>query len=161
IRFVVAGSILLIPTFMMGATLPALAEYFARRDGRRIAPEWLYTLNLLGAVAGTALAGFALMPAFGVWGTIATGATLNLGGAARVLPLPASAPRADGERDEEIAERAASRGRRDDEDDEEAPEPLSPLLIASAFASGLLSLATQVAWNRVLVLVVGSTTYAF
>jgi spermidine synthase len=98
IRFVVAGAILLVPTFMMGATLPALAEYFARRDGRRLAPEWLYTLNLLGAVAGTALAGFVLMPGLGVWGTIITGVTLNLGVAGLVLTLPRSPTAAEDDR---------------------------------------------------------------
>ena len=34
-------------------------------------------------------------------------------------------------------------------------------LLAAALVSGLTSLATQVVWMRVLVLIVGSTTYAF
>src|SRR5207302_9507526 len=43
---------------------------------------------------------------------------------------------------------------------EAAPLP-GALFLTAAFVSGFLSLATQVAWTRVLVLVVGSTTYAF
>src|SRR5262249_56196872 len=35
------------------------------------------------------------------------------------------------------------------------------LLVTAAFVSGFASLATQVAWTRILVLVIGSTTYAF
>jgi hypothetical protein len=41
LRLLVAGSILLVPTVLMGATLPVLAEYLARREGRRLPPSWL------------------------------------------------------------------------------------------------------------------------
>jgi spermidine synthase len=158
LRFVAAGAVLLVPTFMMGATLPALAEYLARREGRHLAPEWLYTLNLLGAVLGTAIAGFVLMPGVGVWGTILTGVALNLAVAISVLTLPTT-PREAGEEAPGVSKRAAAE--EEDGDEEGGAVRLPPVLVASAFASGLLSLATQVAWNRVLVLIVGSTTYAF
>ena len=79
VRFVVAGAILVGPTIMMGATFPVLADHLAALRGRRVAPEWLYTLNLLGAVLGVAAAGFVLMPVVGVWGTILVGAALNVG----------------------------------------------------------------------------------
>src|SRR5262249_57316644 len=87
LRFLVAGCILLVPTFLMGATFPALAAYFAGRSRRRLPPEWLYTLNLIGAVGGTAAAGFLLMPSLGVRGTITTGAALNIGVGLIVLLL--------------------------------------------------------------------------
>jgi len=146
LQFVVASAILLPPTIMMGATLPALADYLAERPGRpSLAPQWLYTANLVGAVLGVALAGFLLMPTLGIWRTIIVGALVNIGGGTLVLALPrqteprrppAGAPRE--------PERAAGR-----------------LLLAAAFVSGLLSIAAQVAWMRTLVLIVGSTTYAF
>jgi spermidine synthase len=144
LRLLLAGALLLPPTVMMGATLPLLSDHLARREGRRAAPEWLYTVNLLGAVLGVALAGYVLMPAVGIWGTIVAGAALNIGIGVWVLRLPVSPAHADA-----------------------APSALAPppreggLLLAVAFLSGLLSLATQVAWTRVLALIVGSTTYAF
>ena len=144
IRFLLAGSVLLVPTVLMGATLPVLADHFARLEGRRVSPEALYTLNLVGAVLGVALAGYVLMPAIGVWGTIVVGALLNIGVGVAVLVMPATT---------EHAQPAAP-----------APaEYAAPprLLVLAAFLSGTLSLATQVAWTRVLTLVVGSTTYAF
>jgi spermidine synthase len=142
LRFVVAGGILLVPTVLMGATLPVLAAYLAEREGRRLAPERLYTLNLAGAALGVAAAGFVLMPAVGVWGTIVTAAALNVGVGVWVLALPPD-------------ERSADAG--------PAPAPARPsgVLLGVAFLSGALSLTSQVAWTRVLVLVVGSTTYAF
>src|SRR5207253_6163632 len=56
LRFFLAGALLLPPTIMMGATLPALADYLAGLRGRRIGAEWLYTLNLAGAALGAAAA---------------------------------------------------------------------------------------------------------
>jgi spermidine synthase len=146
IRFVLAGSVLLLPTIMMGATLPVLADHLARLEGRRIAPEALYTLNLVGAVLGVALAGFVLMPGIGLWGTIFVGALLNIGVGVAVLLLPATVEHAPPEQARPASSPATS-----------APR----LLVLAAFLSGALSLATQVAWTRVLTLVIGSTTYAF
>src|SRR5581483_10271141 len=154
LRFAIAGAILLVPTSLMGATLPVLAEALARRDGRRLAPEWLYTANLAGAVLGVAIGGFVLMPVLGTWATLATGAALNAAVAIAVLGVG--------------RERAVARsGARGDAPQAEAELPVSPSsrlapdLVLSAFASGVLSLATQVAWNRVLAPIVGTTNYAF
>jgi spermidine synthase len=152
IRFLVAGTVILVPTIMMGATFPILADYLAGLRGRSLAPQWLYTMNLAGAVLGAAAAGYFLMPVVGVRGTIAIGAALNVAVGVAVLWLP----------------RVASPHPRDPIGDDPAggagaaalPRP-GRLLLAAAFLSGLVSLATQVAWTRVLSLIVGSTTYAF
>ncbi|TMA37638.1 MAG: hypothetical protein E6J79_09875 [Deltaproteobacteria bacterium] len=141
LRFVLAGGLLLVPTALMGATLPALAEYLAGVRGRQLAPEWLYTVNLVGAALGVIAAGFVLMPTVGVSGTIVAAAALNVAIGCVVLRLP-RLPAAPAEAVTGTA-------------------PTSPALVAAAFASGAMSFAAQVAWTRVLVLVVGSTTYAF
>jgi spermidine synthase len=145
LRFVIAGALLLPPTVMMGATLPVLADYLAGLRERPIAPQWLYTVNLAGAVIGVALAGFVLMPAIGMWGTIIVGAVINITAGLVVLGMPEiPAPAA--------PVRAAAT----------APLPRPPVLLTvAALVSGAASIATQVAWTRVLVLIVGSTTYAF
>lgn len=144
LRFLVAGTLLLGPTALMGATFPLLADHLARVEGHRVAPAWLYTMNLLGAVLGVALAGFVLMPSIGITGTILFGAALNLGVGAWVLVLP------------RIPEPAVATT-----PTTEATSQPRRLLLLAAFASGALSLVTQVAWTRILTLVVGSTTYAF
>jgi spermidine synthase len=163
LRFLIASAILIVPTALMGATLPVLADYFARRDGRRIAPQWLYTLNLVGAVAGVAIAGFVLMPGLGMWGTIVTAAAVNIAVAVGVLALPVAAadlPPAPGAA-VETAE-APKRPRRAAPLPSAASALLStPHVLLAAFVSGLVSLSTQVAWSRLLTLIVGSTTYAF
>jgi spermidine synthase len=145
LRFLVAGTLLLGPTALMGATFPVLADHLARAEGRRVAPSWLYTMNLLGAVLGVALAGFVLMPSVGITGTILVGALLNVGVGVWVLLLPSSP-----EHPMPSAPTPAADGARP-----------GSLLFLAAFASGALALITQIAWTRVLTLVVGSTTYAF
>jgi spermidine synthase len=140
LRFLLASAMLVVPTMMMGATLPLLAHDLARRRPQ-IRATWLYSLNLLGAVLGAAAAGFMLMPSVGVWGTIFAGAMINIAVGVVVYLLPPAGEPAKSDAPVEAV----------------AP---SPLLLSVAFVSGLLALATQVAWTRVLCLIVGSTTYA-
>src|SRR5207253_2117856 len=89
LQFAMASAILLPPTIMMGATLPALADYLAERPGRpSLAPQWLYTANLVGAVLGVLAAGFLLLPTLGIRRTILAGALVNIGAGLLVLALP-------------------------------------------------------------------------
>lgn len=73
-----AFAVLLVPTGLMGATLPLLARHAVRRDeqvGGRIGA--LYASNTLGAVAGALVAGFVLLPALGLRQTVYLGAVTN------------------------------------------------------------------------------------
>ena len=69
----------ILPTAMMGATLPLLAKHVVSRDehlGSRIG--FLYTINTLGAVLGTLTAAFVCLPAFGLGITTYIGVLINL-----------------------------------------------------------------------------------
>jgi spermidine synthase len=71
--------ILGIPTGFMGATLPLLIKYTVRSDeeiGSRV--SLLYAVNTTGAVAGALLAGFLVLPTFGLRQTIWLGAIINV-----------------------------------------------------------------------------------
>ena len=76
---VVAFIVLAIPTGCMGATLPMLTRYVVRSEDQ-IGPRvgWLYALNTVGAVGGTVMAGFLLLPALGLSGTVWVGVFVNL-----------------------------------------------------------------------------------
>src|SRR5262249_54544334 len=79
VRFVFASAVLVIPTALMGATLPVLSSYYARdlkRIGLRVGQ--LYAVNTFGAVIGAAATGFALIPTLGMSATTATAAAINL-----------------------------------------------------------------------------------
>jgi predicted membrane-bound spermidine synthase len=51
-----------LPTFLMGATLPMLVSFLARRSGKiGVATGNLYSINTLGAALGALLTGFVLL----------------------------------------------------------------------------------------------------
>ena len=78
-RFALAAIVLLIPTALMGATLPVLAGALAGRGKQRgTSITTLYACNLAGAIAGTIAAGFFLLPYFGVRATIWIAAATNV-----------------------------------------------------------------------------------
>ena len=89
LRFAASAGLLLLPTTLMGATLPILSRYFVRRPfefgglGRRLGT--LYAVNLFGAVTGVFLAGFVLMPLLGVRRTNVVAASFDLALAAAIL----------------------------------------------------------------------------
>jgi spermidine synthase len=74
----VAFVVLAMPTGFMGATLPLLTRYAVRTNqevGPRVA--LLYATNTTGAVLGTIVAAFVLLPILGLNGTVWVGVTVN------------------------------------------------------------------------------------
>lgn len=71
--------VLMIPTSFMGATLPLLTKYVVRSD-EQVGPRvgLLYATNTMGAVGGTVVAGFLLLPMLGLKGTVYVGVAVNL-----------------------------------------------------------------------------------
>jgi spermidine synthase len=144
IRLALSSLVILPPTFAMGATLPAMTKAMVPRLGR-LSRElaFLYALNTAGAVAGCLVAGVFLVRTIGVHPSLWLAALLNfaVGGAALALS-----------RRETTAEPAG--------EDSEKVRAQPGLLVAVALA-GVASLALEVIWTRVLVLVLGGSTYAF
>ena len=152
LRFALAGVVLLIPTTLMGGTLPVLTRAFtADRAELQHSLGLLYGLNTLGAVVGTALAGFFLIEYVGVRASLWATATINL--ALGGIALWLSGSRAD-------APTAAPPhpGREPGERPSPALRNTALLLLGlTAFAA----LLDEIAWTRVLVMIVGGSTYAF
>ncbi len=151
VRFFVAAAILLIPTTCMGATLPLLSKHLTTSVKFAAAQVGtLYAINTVGAVGGVLWAGFILLPGMGMSETTMFAAVINLALLALVL---AHAKRLEVRRE---AERQA-----------EPPQvletiPVSAVLIVLSFAaSGALSMIYEVGWTRALLMVIGSSTYAF
>ncbi|NIA29635.1 MAG: MFS transporter, partial [Actinobacteria bacterium] len=79
VRFLLSIIILIIPTTLMGGTLPVISKYFIKMSddfGKRLGR--LYGFNTLGAVIGAFLTGFLLISAFGVNTTLWIAVFLNL-----------------------------------------------------------------------------------
>src|SRR5204862_1204536 len=101
LRFGLAALVLLIPTTLMGGTLPVLTRAFMGDDRGLLKRSLggLYGLNTLGAVAGTALAGFFLIEYVGVRASLWATAAINLALGAIALRLSDPRPFAQGEPD--------------------------------------------------------------
>ena len=145
-RIACSFAVLLPATALMGATLPVLAQAVAGSATAGRAVGLLYVVNTLGGVTGTLVCGFWSLPALGTDGTAMLAIALNLVVAAVAWPLGRGPDPVAG------AERNPTGAR---------SVHWASVAIAATFISGLVALALEVVWTRVLNQVFGSTTYSF
>jgi spermidine synthase len=157
-RFALATAVLVIPTALMGATLPVLVAALQRSFGHGAsAVARLYMWNLAGAITGVIAAGFFLLPNYGVRATIWIAAATNLAIGLAALLLDSKS--ADSRND--IASQVPHGG------SEEINRPLPQAVLTvrfwlfCAFISGFVTISMQVVWSRMLAMIIGSSTYAF
>src|SRR5256714_4147821 len=157
LRFVMVSAVLLVPTMLMGATLPIIVSAVRQfGDSRAVTISRLYGLNLLGAIVGTIVAGFFFLPAFGIRLTIWIAAATNmcLGIAALLF----------GRRSHSQRNSTNSQPLHDDIAQAEVPvEAVNhrAFWFLCAFCSGLVTIGMQIIWSRLLAMIIGSSTYAF
>jgi len=151
VKFLLAFGLMLIPAFLMGATLPIISKYYIK-DNTRLGSQVgvLYGINTLGAVFGCLLAGFFLIPTFGVLQTVLSAALLNLfigvsairiyqesGGTIPSIHLPRfTRPSFEWRGTEKV-------------------------WLFVSFMCGFTALAYEVLWTRLLVFSISSTVYSF
>jgi spermidine synthase len=170
-RAAMAFSVLLLPTFCMGGTLPILVRFLVDRHGQlgeRLAG--LYAINTVGAVVGALTAGFVLLPSIGVWRSELLAASINL-----VIGIVAIA--ADGivlRREIATADSGLAPDRppaiglgaplaQSVPSDADAETSLWPFRLAfwGTGIAGMAALALEVAWSRAIVIASGANTYSF
>jgi len=151
-RFALSCLLLLIPTTLMGATLPVLSAALLNSSGHsNSSVTKLYACNLLGAIVGTVAAGFVLLPVLGIRTTIVVAAAINsiIGITAVIADRQTKTPTVDSSSEfaETVAETTAASGKN--------------FWFVCALASGFVTISTQVVWTRILSMIIGSSTYAF
>jgi spermidine synthase len=149
LRAVVAAVLLLPPTALMGATLPAIARRYA--GGRRgtSALAWLYAANTIGAVLGALVSAFYLLAVWDVWVATFAAAFLNFAVGAYARHLARSSPARVHGAPPLPAAGAPARG-----------VDLRMVYLGTAL-SGFTALGAQVIWTRLLTLLFGATVFAF
>ncbi len=156
IQSLIAAGVMIIPTALMGATLPVLTWFLWRKDlGRCCAVGLLYGFNTLGAAAGAFFSAFYLIGYLGVSNTLYLAAGLNFISAVGILLLRLFC---------NTEESGAQRHRPIVENDSLLYEksPASVLILAAVFITGAVSLAYEVIWTRLLTsLCLGSSVSAF
>ena len=141
---------LLAPTFLMGASLPAISRFITATPRGVAWWGWLYAGNTLGAVAGCLLAGFYLLrfhdQAVATYVAAAINAAIALGSflLARAAPAVRLTMAEDG------AKAAAT----------DAPGDPLPVYFVIGL-SGAAALGAEVVWTRQLGMLFDGTTYAF
>ena len=148
-----------IPTGLMGATLPLLTRYVVVRDthiGSRISQ--LYALNTAGAVIGALVSGFILIPQLGLFGSIIVAAAANLSILLVAAWLARSSQGLIPAKPVEILTDSRLHGI-------ERVQPFylrrSTGMLFLIAASGTIAFAYEVLWTRLLSQVFGGTVYAF
>ena len=166
IRFILTFGILLIPSTLMGGTLPVLTRFFVKRLeqlGTNIGI--LYALNTFGAVIGTVAAGFFLIQALGIKWTLGVGIAINFGVALIVLLLDKITQKSESDNTEKANRKQITET--PVQDIEPAIQigksrfPLRTIVLIAIGISGFCALSYEVLWTRILVFFLGSTTYAF
>jgi len=148
LRGVLCSAVLLVPTMLMGATLPAIARWLDTTTAGMQRVGHFYVANLVGAVCGTVLAGFWLMPSYDLVVTTGVAVAVNVlvalaaFGIATLHPGPAAAPATP------------------------AVAPQAPIVRHTAVhvaiaLSGATALGAEVVWTRLLSLLFGATVYTF
>ena len=162
LRFLLSCLMLLVPTTLMGATLPLLTAALTRSSGTTSSSVTsvtkLYTRNLVGAIVGSLAAGFLFLPILGVRWTIYAASLINIIIGIIAIFVDRSHSRVD------ASEAAAEPIETTATNETAAPiEELSGtrFWLFCAFVSGFVTISTQVAWTRILSMVIGSSTYAF
>ena len=161
VLYAVVFAVLLLPTFLMGVSLPVLSRAFRFGDmaGQARHISLLYFINTLGASVGALVTGFLLVRRLGFDNAILVGAALN-----GVCALSAFWMRTrDTERPAEslpVGEKIASSARQ--------PQPVafafSPSLIGWSvqyFVSGMAALSLELIWFRVLETLTKSVSLTF
>jgi spermidine synthase len=153
LRFFGAALVLFIPTFLMGGTFPILVQSMNRHSAKlanRV--SLLYWTNTLGAVAGTLLSGFVLLPVFGLRITVAFAVVLNILAGLIALRIAKIA---------DIAPEGSSSHTKAPSPAPEMTRDASTFLLFLFAVVGGTAFAYEIAWTRLLSITIGSSTYAF
>ena len=160
-QFILVSLVLVIPTTCMGATLPILSKWAVQQENTLgVTIGRLYALNTFGAVIGTALSGFFLLPLLGVQKTLWIAVAVNLLVALSIFLLirryPVSPP----------FQRLLSFSEKDLDKPKTAALPPLPKgvmwsVVLGISLSGFISMIYEVAWSRTLSLLVDSSVYGF
>jgi len=186
IKWVLVAGLILPPSVLLGTTFPLMSAGFLRvfplAPGRVL--SLLYFTNSFGAALGALLAGFVLLGYFGLPGTVMVAAVLNMtaallawgmekriGGGEVLHRVEAPDPDSGGAPGGETSHRRPRPP--EDGDVGHSPTPTQPhatpldrkrlwrLFLAVSFGTAVASFIYEIAWIRMLSLVLGTATHSF
>lgn len=154
IRFGLSFVLVLLPTFLMGGTLPTLISAFRGAMALKQRLPILYAANTLGAGMGAFVCGYFLIRYLGLDGTLYLCGIINVGVGLCGIWLSSR-----------VHEGQETATPADAQSEEDAPSGEPGLrggqVCALAFVQGILTFMLEVVWFHLLGTVIGVTTYAF
>lgn len=146
-KFIISFLLLIIPTSLMGGTLPLLAKKFTsslKSAGSEIGT--LYMINTFGAVLGTLTSAFLLIPALGLKKTLISASLLNFVILIVILVITKK------EKAQIVLKTFFAKASR---------KKQNSSILWVFFVCGFAALGYEILWNRILVLSIGSSVYAY
>lgn len=154
-RFLAATALLIVPTSLMGLTLPLISASAVVRASFGSRLSLAYGINTAGGVMGAILAGYVAIPAIGADGGMRVAAAVNL-----LVGLVAMGFSVRAEAGEAVPITATADGSQADLTG--ARRTLTPQVLGLIVAaSGAGAMALEVLWFRALLQFFPATTYAF
>ncbi|HEV3485713.1 MAG TPA: fused MFS/spermidine synthase, partial [Vicinamibacterales bacterium] len=151
VRLLCSALVLLVPTTLMGASLPLLSRYVSTSGGTvAVRIGALYATNTAGGIVGTVLAGYVFIGGFGIATTTRLAAMGNIAVGLCALILARG-------RRHSAAATAPSRAI----EEPNLPTSGPRIVLLVLFLAGFAGLALEVVWFRLLVLFLPATIYAF
>jgi spermidine synthase len=162
IRITFAAVALIVPTTLMGGTLPVLSSFISiRTSGLGSRLSFLYGFNTIGAVVGTAATGFFLLPHYSVNTTLTIAVSINV--LVGILGIALQDKAQAVLDDVATGEKAVTDAGLTYTSPEEQQENLFSLKLVlwGIGVSGFCALGYEVLWTRILSIVIGASVYGF
>jgi len=166
IRVLFSFIVLIIPTILMGGTLPVLTRFVSSHPKNiRSSLSFLYGFNTLGAVIGAALAGFFLLRFYSVTEALLVAVLMNF-----LISIASLILQEKGMASLVFDELETSHGIAETPTDENADyysrdemASLFPfrLVLWGAGVSGFCALGYEILWTRILTVIIGASVYGF
>jgi len=157
VRFVLAFVLVMVPTILMGATLPVLTRYLVGRPWKLgVNLSTLYATNTFGAVMGVLITGFFLIGRYGIHAPVYAAVLGNLIIAVVAWVISSRIP-------ESLTDTSpvAAPANHNSASKHAAPGvAMVRLILFGLGLSGFTSFAYEIYWTRSLVFVLGNSTYA-
>src|SRR3989344_3498089 len=158
--FLLAFLFLIFPAVLIGGGFPTINKMLIHKDGEvGTKVSAVYFIETFGSVLGVLFAGFWLIPTFGNNITIFSAAILSLTVGSVLLfyfkkQEESIVAKRESFVDEDFQHESVSQSH-------ESSESQHPIFLYALFITGFLALALEVLYTKVLILFIGSSTYAF
>ena len=157
IRFVFSFVLLCIPTFFMGGTFAVIGKHLiADSPAKGAHSALLYGINTLGALLGAYLTGFFLIAYWGHFMVLLCACLFNLSIGGCALAINRFAPQSD-----QIPVSTQKKTKTKKRKVSSIPKSTLRLILVGTFTAGFVTMAYQVLWTRLLILVIDNSVYSF